>query len=747
MKKKLIFALSMIVLFLVSTFTSYALFTFHSDSKVDGSIFTDPIKENYDFANSMHNSSDTYNIYFFPQARYASAGKIYDPSTDGALEEFASKYNKDTIKSYDPTTKTEKVEEYYISAKNAHSEGTSARKMFSYYGKYDGYFGDEISQDFHYKIATNEGTLSDDTLSKVGVPLCNMFDSRKFKVSFSGWTISQKKAIDLGYGGIGNFNLIESTSPFSYIDIIKADGTEATPKEIEEASKEQNPAIIKGIDGSNICDNEIFLYPIFTTGKDYKSDVLLDCIKIASPNEMKFLSLYKEKNDTAFHGNSYVARDLRIDSSSVTNVNFKMTLMLYYSNWGGNQWMDTGVDVNLTIKRVNGIDITDANPLPSDLTIPKLSNFNLIPKFNSLTDYNLNESRPGDYNIYVYTLNKYIQKDNWPNYDASYIPNELNTKKITDIYYFDNNSGFTDQIECKCWIYVEEKYDFKVLGGNITSFDYNNNTANICQPMDETGENFIANNVIFNNIEKKFTYKAINDGDTNYFKNGVFAILPVSTNPTYATTNPLDAIISDFKVRLSNDENTQKYCEFAKSKDDPNLVDDWDYDLNTDVMKNALDGKLLKIRDNGYFVITCKKILDNGEKILEVSVNKLVIPIFVAIYASKDDIMYDENMFVDFAKMQQNNKLPLYASDEIFHTKINGFKCLYLGDTIKPETTFAVKNTNNKYTTTTSVTAIYNDLNAKGLTLYEVTTNKPVLIGGEGVMLRNRVFYIGEKIK
>ena len=109
--------------------------------------------------------------------------------------------------------------------------------------------------------------------------------------------------------------------------------------------------------------------------------------------------------------------------------------------------------------------------------------------------------------------------------------------------------------------------------------------------------------------------------------------------------------------------------------------------------------------------------------------------------------MYDENMFVDFAKMQQNNKLPLYASDEIFHTKINGFKCLYLGDTIKPETTFAVKNTNNKYTTTTSVTAIYNDLNAKGLTLYEVTTNKPVLIGGEGVMLRNRVFYIGEKIK
>lgn len=734
MKKKLIFALSMIVLFLVSTFTSYALFTFHSDSKVDVSIFTDPIKENYDFANSMHNSSDTYNIYFFPQARYASAGDIYDASKDDALDKFAAKYDKDMIKKYDPTSKKENNNMRY------HTEGISKRTMYKSYGKNDGFFGDEISPDFHYKIATNEGTLSDDTLSKVGVPLCNMSDGRYAKVSFSGWTISQKTAIDLGYGGTGNFNLIESTSPLSYIDIIKLDGTVATPNEIEEASKEQNPTIIKGIDGSNICDNEIFLYPIFTTGKDYKSDILLDCIKIESPNEMKFLSLYKEKNDTAFHGNSYVARDLRIDSSSVTNVNFKMTLMLYYYDlFGGNQWMATGVDVNLTIKRVNSIDITEANPLPSNLTVPKLSNFNLIPKFNNVTDYNFNESRPGDYNIYVYTLNKYIQNDNWPNYDASYIPNELNTKKITDIYYFDNNSGFTDQIECKCWIYVEEKYDFKVLGGNITSFDYNNNTANICQPMDETGENFIANNVIFNNIDKKFTYKAVKDGNNNYFKNGVFTILPVSTNPTYATTNPLDAIISDFKVRLSTDVNTQKYCEIAKSKDDPKLVGDWDYDLNTDIMKNALEGKLLKIKENGYFVITCKKILDKDKRILEVSVDKIVIPIFVAIYENKDQIKYDTEGFVDFTKMP----LPLYVSDEIFNTKIHDFNCLYLGDTIDANTKFALKNTNNKYTTTTSVRDIYNELNKQGKTLYEVTTNKPVLIGGEGLILRNRVFYIG----
>lgn len=743
MKKKLIFALSMIVLFLVSTFTSYALFTFHSDSKVDGSIFTDPIKENYDFAKSIHNSSDTYNVYFFPQARYASVGKIYDPSTDGTLVEFAAKYDKDMIKKYDPTSKTEKLEKYDLFLSNAHHEGTSSRKMLSYYGKYDGYFGDNTNANYKWIKKTEEGTLSDNTLNNVSRPTCEMKDSHDTFVQFSGWTISQKTAIDLGYGGTGNYNLIESTSPFSYIDIIKADGKVATPEEIEEATREQNPRIIKGIDGSNICDKEIFLYPIFTTGKDYKSNVLLDYIKIESPNEMKFLSLYKEKNETTFHGNSYVARDLRIDSSNVTNLYFKMTLMLYYSNLLGNQWMEKGVDVNLTIKRINSIDITDTNSLPSNLIHPKLSNFNLIPKFNSLTDYNLNESRPGDYNIYVYTLNKYIQNDNWPNYDASYIPNELNTKKITDIYYFDNNSGFTDKIECKCWIYIEEKYDFKVLGGNITSFDYNNTAANICQPMDETGENFIANNVIFNNIDKKFTYKAVKDGNTNFFKNGVFTILPVSTNPTYATTNPLDAIISDFKVKLSTDVNTQKYCEIAKSKDDPNLVGDWDYDLNTDIMKNALDGKLLKIKENGYFVITCKKILNNGEKILVVSVNKLVIPIFVAIYASEKDIIYDTEGFVDFYKMQSNNKLPLYVSDEIFNTKINNFKCLYLGDTIDANTKFAVKNTNNKYTTTTSVRDIYNELNKQGKTLYEVTTNKPVLIGGEGLILRNRVFYIG----
>lgn len=196
----------------------------------------DDIKENYDFPDNV------YTLYFFPQPITSTNTIDYDAKN---------------IKSYSPKIK-DKTYGYWPSTTGIDNE---VAKNYGQYG-------------YKKLVVTFNPTLQE--LEEIGTPIIDRKDNAEWPYQFMGWTANEQQSINYAneeatvtitapgfdpqqkiFSKPAFTNLFNNDYQFADLtkDLAELDGGEKGDKAV--------------LDGTDPGDNVIFLYPVFSSGKNY----------------------------------------------------------------------------------------------------------------------------------------------------------------------------------------------------------------------------------------------------------------------------------------------------------------------------------------------------------------------------------------------------------------------------------------------------------------------------------------------
>lgn len=568
MKKR--FLLPLLLFFLPATIISAAYAGFVYSNKVDtktdsNSGKIDDVKPNFKL------DENNYTIYFFPSMQ---AAQISFSSTDESL--IANEINNSDIHENDqwkgiwPNKKVVKPAWGYWqnATDNVIIGGSNANNKKKYYPK---------------KIETHGGpSISLKQFNSIGEPSTNGQDDRKFPLYFSGWTAIKETAKDK-YRGQGEYDYISAFDDLTKIDNDIRDGTKAG-------------------------DKVIFVYPIFTSGKDYdkpKNAVSLSASQPDPNDSTKVITKprYLSRVDGAENTTYFYYKNLVINENEPWSWALQFAGLRsdsnWYSNWpyyrNGNKqkpWEDPSYYIYK-----NGVS-------------------------NSLI------KEPGIYNVYAY-LQRGEENFNSNKANESKFSTDINSNLIPLIYEddclnFSNNDGFevslTEYVTSyKFWLFVkiEKVYEFRLAGTEGRGFTFDTagqlyvsrfSSAKYTDPkLGKLWKMYYLDNVFMekgkNNLFTEYTNSA---GGTYKVRNTVFSFLPSDENLTtingiepmkqaeldYVNTNePDENVKGNYKGVSSETESTFKkikkegippespyYSEYIKHPENlPNYAPGKDY--------------------------------------------------------------------------------------------------------------------------------------------------------------------------
>ena len=233
---------------------AYSYFVFDTrESEDEPQVLVDDIYENYNLTSEGTLQEDLYTVYFIAQPIIAN--------DLGSVEEDNPENHEPSMPEVDDKNNNSDISDVY---KTTSGSG----------GKYDGFFSEitEINAEdprlgrtsvttstssnggIHYlKKAENvfQG-LTTDLLNAIGRPLCNKKDFYGYGLTFVGWSADKSIAATDGYASQADFHIVDTRTPLSEYDTAD-DGSGTNTAD----------------DGSGVNDNIIYLYAIYTTGKDY----------------------------------------------------------------------------------------------------------------------------------------------------------------------------------------------------------------------------------------------------------------------------------------------------------------------------------------------------------------------------------------------------------------------------------------------------------------------------------------------
>ena len=206
-KRRLIVTLfTFLVAIVVTVSTGFSIFYLNSAQTTDQApIKVDDIEENYALSDSLNNE-DYYNVYFFVDETYAQQNLSVDGMINRAPD---TRYHWSNLNSN-------------VTYYQDNGDGTS-------YG---------------WAKLTVYRSISVEQFDSIGTPNTSVTDTRDYTLMFSGWTANKSAASDCISHRQGNFDYVDAFSSLQVIDSQTTDGSEAN-------------------------DHVVFLYPIWTTGKDY----------------------------------------------------------------------------------------------------------------------------------------------------------------------------------------------------------------------------------------------------------------------------------------------------------------------------------------------------------------------------------------------------------------------------------------------------------------------------------------------
>lgn len=461
MKKR--FLLPLLLLFLPATIISVAYAGFVYSNKVDTDTQTnkgkiDDVKPNFKL------DENNYTIYFFPSAQAARINfeSPYDlPSIQQKILNESPYRDKDR-KDKDPTSN------------NGAAWGFWSDKTGN---------GNEV---YFPKVINTVGgpSIFLEQFESIGEPLTVGYDKKKswgsydnkYHVTFSGWTAVKSSALN-GYASQGEYDYISA-----FDDLTKIDGVSS--------------------DGTNSGDKVIFVYPIFTSGKNYDNPE--NAVQLTG-NGSRYLSRVPgDQNKTYYYYNN-----LLIDKKTSWSLSFAGLNGFggWFGDWGN--YRKTFYDKNspeTSIIKENGI-----------------------------------------YNIYVY-----LQKTGWSFSTSDANSSDFNTKinsSIIPLIYedaFDKPDNYYVKLGTTgyFWMFikVEKVYEFRLAGteGRGFAFDtagqlyvshFSSSDYSGPQLGSELWKMYYLDNVFLekgkNNLFTEYTNSS---GGKYKIRNTVFSFLPSDEN-------------------------------------------------------------------------------------------------------------------------------------------------------------------------------------------------------------------------
>lgn len=462
--------------------TGFSLFHYgneHSYVSRGTEKYLDDVKPNYNL------DYNTYNVYFFPSSGYVdyiydgikNNQIINDKYLDGFQDFFISFLKNNSSK--DNKTTREKRFSY-----NYNQNDLKNLKRYGYWANQDD------SNSFKYVKKISDTALTQVDFEDVSIPTTTAVDEIKYYLLFSGWTANIETAFNNGYASDGNYGYLNAFDSLSKID---------------ETVLTDYPYY--SIDGSILKSNTIFVYPIYTSGKDYEKDsqptvrlhddAVCDLIdkngKAATYFQTEY---YFSQTSPTYSTSSYYYYNLEVKENSTffldvapirfgTNSSDKK-MPLGKSSWTGNWWNFEYPKPSRPTNSSTFIETTDEN---GD-TIKK-PNYKALFAGSSST-YDAVIKGEGFYNIYVYieyqnTLDKSIIDYDKKSDEYESITKEKNALILNQDPLYDDHSTNNMDIKETGWygvfVKVERVDEIKLASGDLkTGMEYNN-----CHPMFKLG--------------------------------------------------------------------------------------------------------------------------------------------------------------------------------------------------------------------------------------------------------------------
>ena len=561
---------------------AYSYFVFDTrENEEEPQVLVDDIYENYNLTTVGTLQEDLYTVYFMAQPIFANSS--------------------------DPINQTPRTN---LSTARNNSVSAVYQTTYGSGGKYDGFFESptEIKSDdeelgntsvttssttvkneeiYYLKKAENvfQG-LTTDLLDAVGRPLCykadnggwngtidSNYSNSTYDLTFVGWSNNKSVASTDGYASQADFHIVDTRTPLSVYDTTE--------------------------DGSSANDNIIYLYAIYTSGKDYSKTG--DYPDIQYRYDAVNVRMYDTKNTDASgktdfwptrevtsDGREYFAfKNLSITDEQINQkLSFGISAAPVNDDGWDNDWLNAGGGEN------------DPKRYGVDWGISNAGHYNIYVFVFCDRDYydgaGARESLWNGHNNEVLTK---VQTD-YNNWLSSLIISNLKKKK--NIVSSGNSNGLIaydkerDNFEIGdvvfygpsnhlggFYFYVERIYEFKMLGGNKETFDYDDTSLNYFFDQDGSNTTFEAHNVFFNNMGIEYTYE-FEDGSTLTTTHSVFGVVHEKTFPNY-------------EIELTG--NADIYLEPARENTDYKLT----AGSTGSTYSDELAGKLFKMTFTGYY--------------------------------------------------------------------------------------------------------------------------------------------------
>lgn len=573
---------------------AYSYFVFDTrESEDEPQVLVDDIYENYNLTSEGTLQEDLYTVYFMAQPIVANTS---DPINQTPRTNLSTDKNTNGSPVYNTT----------------YGSG----------GKYDGFFEspttikpDDLElgktsvttytaedSGIHYlKIAENvfQG-LTTDLLDAVGRPLCYKADEggwngtiesdptysdSRYDLTFVGWSNNKSVASTDGYASQADFHIVDTRTPLSEYD------TE--------------------YDGSGANDNVIYLYAIYTTGKDYSKynasgDILYpssvgryDTVKVELgvynnsvvdywPSRELFTSSDGSQHEYfVFNNLSITDEQLNDKENFIFNVNAGP---VNDRGWDGSWLGGTATDIGITQEGHYNIYVfvfTDRDLYPREGDTIFGFHDNTVLE-NIQTNYRLWSNSDVE--------REFLQDKNIV-LSGKNIGNENENSGML-VYQKDANTILHGSIHGPrqhlggFYFYVERIYEFKMLGGNKETFDYDDTSLNYFFDQDGSNTSFEAHNVFFNNMGIEYTYR-FEDGSTLTTTHSVFGVVHEKTFPEYSFELGGNAL-NYLKEAVEGEDYT-----YTPSEGSTHTAD--------------LDGKLFKMTFTGYYDFKIKVEYLDGE--------------------------------------------------------------------------------------------------------------------------------------
>lgn len=236
-----------------------------SKKEITPDTYIDDVRPNYEL------DANTYDVFVFPNWMYA----------DYILSGINSGATIDTsyLDKFDAASLFSEKKSSFSSSTNVSSSDAS------FFGAWTDVTGNEK---YAYKHFVADTSITQDDFEKIGEPDCLAKDSLGYHLSFCGWSADVINVNELGFMNQGNFHYLSALDPLSNIDETKLSTNDSY-----------------SVDGSSFNNKTVFIYPIYTSGKNYNSTQQQPVVRIHGDKA----EMITELKDYIFQEEYYFSQD------------------------------------------------------------------------------------------------------------------------------------------------------------------------------------------------------------------------------------------------------------------------------------------------------------------------------------------------------------------------------------------------------------------------------------------------------